>query len=109
MLTTKKLTTLQPKDDDSARLQNNISAALNPLLQTPILDGVLLTNLTIPASGKLVAAHGLGRTALGYMVVFSSAAVPAPYALPADQTSPANAIMLTFSSGAGAKINLWCF
>lgn len=109
MLTTKNFVSIAHEDDDISRIQNNISNAVDPVLNTEIVDGILLTDLTIPASLKLVAPHGLGRPAQGYMVVYATAAVPAPYAVPADQTTPSGAVVLSFSSGAGAKISLWVF
>lgn len=109
MLTSKSLTQLTVTDNVLGRIQSNVAAVLNPVLQTPIVDGVLLQRKTIPASGKLTASHGLGRQALGAIVVLSSAAVAVPYVLPADQTAPNGAIVLTFASGAGATINLWVF
>ncbi len=69
MLNQKSVTSLNLKDDTITRMQTNILDALNPLLQTPILDGVLVQGLTIPASGKLVVSHGLGRRALGVLIV----------------------------------------
>lgn len=109
MLTTKTFVSVSHEDDDISRIQDNISNALDPVLETEILDGVLLPNQTIPGGGKLVAAHGLGRPAQGYMVVFASAAVSAPYAPPALQTTPNGAVVLQFDSGAGATISLWIF
>lgn len=109
MLTTKNFVSVSTQDDDVDRMQVNISNAVDPVLNTEILDGVLLTGLTIPASLKLVAAHGLGRPADGYAVVASSAAVSLPYAVAAEQTTPNGAVVLSFSSGAGAVISLWVF
>lgn len=109
MLSQKNLSQLNVDDDKLNRIQTNVATVLDPVLATPIIDGVLVQNLTIPASGVLVVPHNLGRKALGIMVVMASAAVSMPYALPANQGTPTGGIVLTFSSGAGALVNIWVF
>lgn len=109
MLGLKQINQINVDDDKLSRIQQNIADALNPVLETPTLDCVLVTGLTIPAGGKLVVPHRMGRAALGVYVVLASAAVALPYALPADQTAPTGSIVLTFSSGAGAIVSLVVF
>lgn len=109
MLTKKTTPTINVQDDKLSRIQDNITHTLDPVLQTEIIDGVLLVNLVIPASGFLVVPHGLGRRARGYIVVAANAAYSPPYAPVASQTSPNNAVMLQFSTGAGATISIWVF
>lgn len=109
MLSQKSLNQINVVDNTLSRIQNNTANALNPVLLTPIIDGVLAQRLTIPANGKLTVSHGLGRVALGAIVVLASAAVSTPTTLVADQTAPLGAIVLTFSSGAGATVNVWVF
>lgn len=109
MLTTKSIAQINVTDDSLSRIQNNTAAAVNPVLNVPILDGTLVQNLTIPASGKLTVAHGLGRQAIGYIIIKASAALPNPYVLVADQTAPNGAIVLTFASGAGTTLSAWVF
>jgi hypothetical protein len=109
MITQKSFTAPITNNDDANRGFARVRDTLNPVLQTALLDGVLTASLTIPSSGKLVVPHGLGRTARGWLVTSANAAVALPYALSADQTSASNALVLTFSSGAGATVSLWVF
>lgn len=109
MLTQKSMSTLNLEDDSLQRFQHNVQIPMEALLQTPILDGTLVIGQTIPASGKLLVAHGLGRKANGVLVVGASAQVSLPYQVPAEQTSPNGAVMLSFTSGAGATVSLWVF
>lgn len=109
MLTQKSMSTLNLGDDTLQRFQANIQTPVEALLQTPIVDGTLVTGQTIPASGKLTVAHGLGRRANGVLVVGASAQVSLPYMVPADQTSPNGAVVLSFTGGAGATVSLWVF
>ncbi len=109
MLTRKNLPQLNVEDDKLQRIQQNVSDTYDPALNTPILDGTLLQRQVIPTSLKLTLGHGLGRPAQGYIVVYADRALPAPYALQADQTNPNGALVLSFSSGAGATISIWVF
>jgi hypothetical protein len=109
MLSSKAMPTFVLKDEETQRIQQQQDAVLNSVLATPILDGRLIQGLTVPTSGPLVVPHGMNRRALGIFVVAASAAVSVPYQLPADQTSPTGAIMLRFTSGAGATISVWVF
>ncbi len=109
MLTQKSMSTLNFEDDAINRFQGNVQQPVDALLQTPILDGTLVTGQVIPASLKLLVAHGLGRRANGVLVVGANAAVSLPYMVPADQTSPNGSVVLSFTSGAGATISLWVF
>lgn len=109
MITQKTLNQVNISDSTLARFQLNVASALNPVLLAQVLDGRLIQNLTIPASGKLVVPHGFGRPALGVQVVMASAATSVPYALSADQTAPNGSIVLTFTTGAGAVVSVWVF
>ncbi len=109
MLIRKNVSQVGVEDEEIARVQTNITEAVDAVMATPILDGLLVQRVVIPTSGKLTVSHKLGRAAAGVMVVMASAAVSVPYALAADQTAPNGAIVLTFSTGAGATISLWVF
>ena len=109
MLTRKNTPQINVDDDKLGRIQQNIADTLDPVLATPILDGVHMQRQTIPATLKLSLGHGLGRPALGYFITYANQPVPPPFALLADQTNPAGALVLSFSSGAGATISVWIF
>lgn len=109
MLTTKTFAAVTTQDPTLTKVQSNLSTVLNPVLQTSLLDGVLLQNQTITTGGKLVASHGLGRAAQGVIVVMANATVSTPYAIANEQTTPTGAIRLTFDTGAGATVSLWVF
>ena len=54
-------------DEEVTRLQSHIKTTLNPLLELPISDGVLQTNLSI-ATTDTVIDHKLGRQYEGFIV-----------------------------------------
>lgn len=109
MLTRKTLPSINFEDEDIQRFEDNVAATLEPVLSTELIDGVLVKNLTIPASLVLTVPHGLGRRALGWIVVNANAATSNAYMVPTDQLSPNGSVVLRFTSGAGATISLWVF
>ena len=60
-------TEVQSKDDSVNRIQKNIKAALNPVLDLPFSAGVHKKDVAITTSDTLVD-HGLGRNMVGYFV-----------------------------------------
>jgi len=60
-------TEVQSKDDSVNRIQKNIKAALNPVLDLPFSAGVHKTRVALTTSDTLVD-HGLGRNMVGYFV-----------------------------------------
>lgn len=109
MLTQKSMSELNLDDQVLQRFQVNVQNAVNPVLQTEILDGVLVTGITIRANNKALVPHGLGRPSRGVLLVAANAPTSLPYQVPADQTSPNGAVLLSFTSGAGATISCWVF
>lgn len=111
MLTQKSLAQFNVSDEQLSRSLDNVASALNPVLACPLLDGVLVGPLTVPASLLLTVPHGLGRPALGFLVVRATAQYAPPFVLPVTpaQPSPNGAVVLTFPSGAGAALTFWVF
>lgn len=111
MLSQKSLAQFNVDDEQLSRSLDNVASALNPVLETPLLDGVLVGPLVVPASLLLTVPHGLGRPARGFFVANATAAYGVPFAVPgaAAQPSPNGAIVLTFPSGAGASLTFWVF
>lgn len=59
---------LQTPDRMLNMIQDNISEALNPITQQPILNGNILTNVSL-AIGENTIQHGLGRILVGWYLV----------------------------------------
>lgn len=57
---------------DLARVQSNIEIVLQPLLNCPIIDGVLLENVKLIATKRNEVVHKLGRKPLGFIIVRKS-------------------------------------
>ena len=60
-------TTLYTDNAEVNRLQSHIKTTLNPLLQLPISDGVMLTDQDIGTTDTEIN-HGLGREYEGFII-----------------------------------------
>lgn len=58
-----------PKQPELAQIQNNIEEALNPVINSNIVDGVLIKDLSLTALKANLILHKLGRDPLGWIVV----------------------------------------
>lgn len=65
----KRFKKLATKDDLSGKIQNNIEAALNPIIDSPIIDGVLIKDICLTPLKATYIKHRLGRPPLGYIVI----------------------------------------
>lgn len=54
--------------DELNKIQDNISYALDPIIGSPIINGVLLKNVVLKA-GLNIVDHKLGRVPQGWIVV----------------------------------------
>ena len=54
-------------NEEVTRLQSHIKTALNPLLELPIQDGILIKDLSIETTDTRVN-HGLGRQFEGFIL-----------------------------------------
>lgn len=110
MLRALNLPTFATSDYEKEKIQQNVGAVLNPLLNIPVVNGNLITSLVVPASLILTVPHGLGRVPLGYFVVSASGDYGnPPWSLSGDQTNATRNLILRFSSGAGVTLKLWVF
>ena len=100
--------TIRPPDQpELIRAQDNISAAMARVVACPLLDGVLLEDVTITTS--LNVTHGLGRAWRGFIItkINANATIRA-----ATDPSPAAFLALTASLGTGVAnvtVDLWVF
>lgn len=94
---------LQVADEDLRKVQDRILSVLNPLAKVPILDGVLVTGVSVSATAVDVA-HGLQRLPLGYIVVGLSAD-----ARVWETRANRSATRITLTASAAATVDLWVF
>ena len=65
----KKFKTISLKDQETTKLQNNVRIALQPVLNSSIIDGTLIQNVKLQATKRNEVLHRLNREPLGYIIV----------------------------------------
>jgi hypothetical protein len=69
----KALRKISTQDAETNRFQDNVSQAIQPLLNFPISDGVLVQGISLNSSTFTQVSHKLGRPYRGWLVVRKSA------------------------------------
>src|SRR6185437_314807 len=64
----KAIAKVQTQDATISKLQDDIIGGLQPILKNALVDGSLLTNVSLQ-SGQNTIFHGLGRTLQGWILV----------------------------------------
>ena len=100
-----KFTSLYTEDAEVNRLQSHIKTTLNPLLELPISDGVMLKNQTIETTDTEIN-HGLGREYEGFIItrLKTNATI---YESATDNPSKSLYILLKASGAATADIYIF--
>lgn len=81
------------------------AAALNPVLGNPLVNGQILTGLTL-TSGKNVISHGLGRKLQGYLVILNSASTTF---YDSQQTNSMPDLTLILNASGATTVSLYVF
>jgi hypothetical protein len=100
-----KFFTLNTKDYDLGRVQDNLVRTLDPLVNTPILAGNLLQNIPLVIGANIVN-HKLGRNLVGWIIVRQRAAASVYDTQDTNKTPNLN---LTLISNAVAVVDLYVF
>ena len=88
-----------------SKFQDNVGAALEPIIASPIIDGVVLTNVLL-ANGTTNIEHKLGRPLRGWIITRQRGPAQV-YDLQDSNTSPSR--LLTLISDTEVSIDLWCY
>ena len=62
-----KFLKLQTKNEELNRVQGNVEVSLNPIIDVPILNGVLVSNVGILSGSDTYISHKLGRRYRGFL------------------------------------------
>lgn len=106
MLLVKSVAQIQIPDVIVNRVQQNIANAVNPVLITPIIDGILVKGVNVSATAATPVKHGLGRTQVSQIVVNSS---PGFIQVRQDPTAPSSQNYVTLLASSTGVIDLWIF
>jgi len=93
---------LQLADEIVSRFQDNVESALDPLTKNKLIDGVLIENISLVASGDNQIAHKLGRMPVLWFPVrkYQNADVW-------EAANTATNTLLTLRCSANVTISLW--
>ena len=100
------LPSFNTNDTAFGRLQSAWARSLNPLVDLPLLQGVLVKNIDL-AVGSNVINHGLGRPPQGYIVTRVQNAATTLF--DTQSTNPRPALTLLLTSSAACRVDLWIF
>lgn len=92
-------------DQDLSLIQTKWKSVLDPALSEPILDGRLISNISL-VSGDNTINHGLGSKLRGYIVVMNSAAVTF---YDKQSTNQMPSLTLVLNASGATTVSLWVF
>jgi hypothetical protein len=76
---------------------------LNPVINNPLLQGQLISNLSLSSSNSQTFNHGLGRNMKGWFIVDINSEANI------WRTAPFNASTLTLTANAETTFSIWVF
>ena len=106
-LTTKAVNTFNVEDQKLSRIQQNLVTALNSVMASEIIDGVLVKSVDCVAGTPVNVKHGLNRTTVQVLVVNSFGAAPIAFSRASRTGNDPNYVTLTPSATGSA--DLWIF
>lgn len=87
------------------QMMNTWASAIEPVLNLPITQGLMLSNVSL-SNGTTIVNHKLGRKLIGWFVVGINAAATI-YDNQASNQTPQ--LTLSLTSNASCQVNLWVF
>lgn len=100
-----KFTKQSTQDPDLNKVQDNLTRTLNPVFNTPILEGNLLQKIPL-LTGSNTINHKLGRTLIGWMITRQRGAASI-YDAQDLNSMPASTLILI--SSAPAIVDIYVF
>lgn len=106
MLTSKAINSFNASDREVSQLQTFLAGPLQQVLDTPIIDGVLVEDIAVTSGAAFNVKHGLGRTKVRWMVVSQTGTSFIQVRQAASQTNANYATLIPSGTG---TISLWFF
>ena len=86
--------------------QDHIESVINPVLDSAIIDGVILEDIDLVSTGFTSVEHKLGRKPRGYLVIRKSAAETV-YEDVGDYDN--RKLFIKLRASGSVTVNLWVF
>lgn len=96
---------LETEEDSGNLIQENIASVVEPLLRSPIVNGVLLKGVTLVTGTINQISHTLGRAPQGWIVVRQDANANIWQVNPKQLSST----LLQIQVSANVTVDLWVF
>jgi len=97
---------LELENKELNKLQSNIELTFTPIINSEIINGILIRNLNLTTGQDNIVAHKLGRKALGYIIVKKSDESTI-WDVDSETFSEKNFLILNCS--ADVVVSLWVF
>jgi len=94
------------QDADGARFERYVNQALIPLVQSPIVNGVLLRGVVLTAGQTTLVEHKLGREPLGWLEVRKRAN---SVVWDSQDSNRLSSKSLALECSANVTVDLWIF
>lgn len=92
--------------EDTAKLQERLDEFFVPIAKCPLIDGVLLTNISVPTGSTIQVSHKLGRELIGWLVVRNRSQATVWDSQDANVFKQKT---LALNSSANTVVDLWVF
>lgn len=84
-------------------MQTKWASSLNPVLINPLVNGLLISGVSLKSSAPTVVNHTLGRQMQGWVLADQTADAVV------WRSAPLNNLTLTLSTSADTSVSLWVF
>ena len=105
-MTLRRFERIHVPDPDLNRVQERLQDALMPVMDSSILDGILITGQDLASGTTSIISHKLGRPIKGWVVVGKNAAQHV-YDVQSSNDNPDKFLYLT--AGGTVTVDLWVF
>jgi len=102
----KKTRTINTKDLDLSKVQDNLTYAIDTIGSKEIIDGIVLKNINLLSSGPNVINHKLGRGLVGWYIIRKRANSDI---WDSQDTNPTQAISLILNCTNNVTVDIWVF
>ena len=67
---------IDPGNRDVTQTQSNVNSAVQQIANSPIIDGVIVKDVSFAGDGDIIVSHKLGREPLGFIVIGQKSTQP---------------------------------
>lgn len=103
---TKSFKKVNLEDEATSKFQGNVEEVLTPILACPLIDGILLTNISLDSSKVNNVSHKLGREYRGFFLTLPKANIAV---WESQATNSKKNLTIDLNCSASAIVDIWVF